>query len=208
MIPFDVMILFMGAAVALAAVPGPDNIFVLTQSAVHGRRAGLVVTLGLASGLVFHTTAVAFGVAVLFQTSAYAFSALKYAGAAYLLYLAWKSFTASKSQFDGEAPRPETAPKQYLRGLIMNIANPKVTIFFLAFLPQFVSPDHGAMIPQFYQLGALMILATILVFGGVALAAGSIGDWLRDSPRAQGWLNRVAGVVFVALALKLVTAQR
>ena len=90
MILLDVMFVFIGVAAALAAVPGPDNIFVLTQSAMHGRLAGLIVTLGLASGLMFHTTAVAFGVAVLFQTSQYAFVVLKYAGAAYLLYLAWQ----------------------------------------------------------------------------------------------------------------------
>jgi len=85
--------LFLGVAFALAMVPGPDNIFVLTQSALHGRFAGFIVTLGLATGLIFHTTAVAFGVAIIFETSQYAFTALKYVGAAYLLYLAWKAFT-------------------------------------------------------------------------------------------------------------------
>ena len=205
MIPVDVMMLFMGAGIALALVPGPDNIFVLTQSALHGRVAGLTVTLGLASGLIFHTTAVALGVAVIFQTSQVAFAALKYIGAAYLAY---KSFTAAKSNLDSEAPSPETAAKQYSRGLIMNIANPKVTIFFLAFLPQFIDPSYGPLVPQFYQLGFLMIIATLLVFGSVALAAGWLGDWLKNSPTAQVWLNRVAGMVFIALAVKLVTAER
>ncbi len=208
MIPVDVAILFMGAAIALALVPGPDNIFVLTQSALHGRVAGLTVTLGLASGLIFHTTAVALGVAVIFQTSQVAFAALKYIGAAYLTYLAFKAFTAAKSNLDGDAPAPETAAKQYTRGLIMNIANPKVTIFFLAFLPQFVDPANGPLVLQFYQLGFLMIIATLLVFGSVALAAGWLGDWLKNSPTAQIWLNRLAGVVFIALAVKLVTAER
>lgn len=208
MIPFDVMFVFIGAAVALALVPGPDNIFVLTQSAVHGRIAGLIVTLGLASGLLFHTTAVAFGVAVIFETSQYAFVVLKYVGAAYLLYLAWKAFTASKNQFDGIETQSETAPKQYLRGLIMNIANPKVTIFFLAFLPQFVDPANGSMIGQFYQLGALMGLATLVVFGGVALVAGTLGDWIKGSTKTQIWLNRISGAVFILLALKLMTAQK
>jgi threonine/homoserine/homoserine lactone efflux protein len=95
MIPSDGMLVFIGVAFALAVVPGPDNIFVLTQSAVHGRIAGLIVTLGIALGLFVHTTAVALGVAVIFQTSQYAFSALKYVGAAYLLYLAWQVFTSS-----------------------------------------------------------------------------------------------------------------
>ncbi len=208
MIPVDVAILFMGAAIALALVPGPDNIFVLTQSALHGRKAGLTVTLGLASGLIFHTTAVALGVAVIFQTSLVAFAVLKYIGAAYLTYLAFKAFTAAKSNLDGGASVREKGTKQYTRGLIMNLANPKVTIFFLAFLPQFVDPANGPLVAQFYQLGALMMVATLLVFGAVALAAGWLGDWLKNSPTAQIWLNRIAGVVFLGLAFKLVTAER
>jgi len=208
MIPIDVLLVFFSAAIALALVPGPDNIFVLTQSAVHGRMAGLVVTLGLVSGLIVHTTAVAFGVAVIFQTSQYAFTALKYAGAAYLLYLAWGAFRASSSKFGGEAAQAETVPRQYARGFIMNVANPKVTIFFLAFLPQFVDPARGAIIPQFFLLGTFMMIASLLVFGTVALAAGSLGAWLKGSPRTQVWLNRVSGLVFVALALKLATAVR
>lgn len=208
MIPVDVVFLFMGVAFALAMVPGPDNIFVLTQSALHGRFAGFVVTLGLATGLLFHTTAVAFGVAVIFQTSQYAFTVLKYVGAAYLLYLAWKAFHASKSQLSDANTPLETTPKLYLRGLIMNIANPKITIFFLAFLPQFVDPANGALIPQFYQLGFLMMATTIVTFGTISMAAGLLGDWLRRSPKAQIWINRASGIVFVSLAAKLALAEK
>lgn len=208
MIPVDTMILFITVGFALAVVPGPDNIFVLTQSALHGPLAGLIVTLGLASGLIFHTTAVAFGVAVIFQTSQYAFTILKYAGAAYLLYLAYKAFTASGGQFSADGASAERGSKLYLRGLIMNVANPKITIFFLAFLPQFVDPAQGSMTAQFYQLGALMFLITVLVFGGVALAAGSLGTWLKGSPRAQVWMNKASGLVFVALALKLAVTDK
>ena len=202
------MLVFIGVAAALAAVPGPDNIFVLTQSAVHGRIAGLIVTLGIALGLFVHTTAVALGVAVIFQTSQYAFSALKYAGAAYLLYLAWQAFTASKGKFEGDKSKSETAPKQFLRGFTLCIANPKVTIFFLAFLPQFVVPENGPIIAQFYQLGALMVCVVLVVFGAVAIAAGSLGAWLKGSPKTQIWLNRISGIVFVSLAVKLAIAER
>ena len=208
MIPLDVVLVFVGVATALAAVPGPDNIFVLTQSAVHGRIAGLIVTLGIALGLFVHTTAVALGVAVIFQTSQYAFTALKYAGAAYLIYLAWQAFTASKSKFDGDKSKSETAPKQFLRGFTLCIANPKITVFFLAFLPQFVIPENGLIIAQFYQLGALMVCVTLVVFGAVAIAAGSLGAWIKGSPRTQIWLNRVSGIVFVTLAFKLATAEK
>jgi threonine/homoserine/homoserine lactone efflux protein len=208
MIPLDVMLVFIGVAAALAAVPGPDNIFVLTQSAVHGRIAGLIVTLGISLGLLVHTTAVALGVAVIFQTSQYAFTALKYAGAAYLLYLAWQAFTASSNKFDGETTKSETAAKQFLRGFTLCIANPKITIFFLAFLPQFVIPENGAIVAQFYQLGALMVLVTLVVFGSVAVAAGSLGAWIKGSPKTQVWLNRISGIVFVSLALKLASAEK
>lgn len=208
MIPFDVILVFIGVAAALAAVPGPDNIFVLTQSAVHGRLAGLIVTLGLASGLMFHTTAVALGVAVIFQTSQYAFVALKYAGAAYLIYLAWGAFTASTGKFDSTETYFETVPKQFLRGLFMNIANPKITVFFLAFLPQFVDQANGSMTAQFYQLGGLMAVTTIVIFGAIAIAAGALGDWIKGSPATQIWLNRISGIVFVALALKLAATKQ
>ena len=202
------MIVFIGVATALAAVPGTDNIFVLTQSAVHGRITGLIVTLGIALGLFVHTTAVALGVAVIFQTSQYAFSALKYAGAAYLLYLAWQAFTASKGKFEGDKSKSETAPKQFLRGFTLCIANPKLTIFFLAFFPQFVVPENGPIIAQFYQLGALMICVTLVVFGAVAIAAGSLGAWIKGTPKTQIWLNRISGIVFVSLAVKLATAAK
>ncbi len=208
MIPLETMLVFIGVAAALAAVPGPDNIFVLTQSAVHGRIAGLIVTLGIALGLFVHTTAVALGVAVIFQTSQYAFTTLKYAGAAYLLYLAWQAFTASKGKFEGDKSKSETALKQFLRGFTLCITNPKVTIFFLAFLPQFVVPENGPIIAQFYQLGALMVCVVLVVFGAVAIAAGSLGAWIKGSPKTQIWLNRISGIVFVSLAVKLATAAK
>lgn len=207
MIPFETLTLFFGASVMLALAPGPDNVFVLTQSAMNGRVAGLFVTLGLCTGLLFHTTAVALGVAAVFQTSELAFTLLKFAGAGYLLYLAYKAFRAGSSKIEGE--RAEASLKSlYLRGLIMNITNPKVAIFFLAFLPQFAKPEFGPLIPQLLILGAVMALSTILVFGSVAIGAGSLGDWLKARPSAQIWINRAAGLVFVGLAAKLITAQR
>lgn len=133
MIHLETMLVSVGITTAIAAVPGSDNIFVLTQSAVHGRIVGLIITVGIALDLFVQTTAVALGVAVIFKTSQYAFSTLKYAGAAYLLYLAWQAFTASQGNFKGDKSKLETAPKQFLRGFILCIANPKITIFFWHF---------------------------------------------------------------------------
>ncbi|KIH77085.1 Threonine/homoserine/homoserine lactone efflux protein [Geoalkalibacter ferrihydriticus] len=207
MIPVELLSAFFAASILLGLAPGPDNIFVLTQSALHGKGAGFSVTLGLCTGLVVHTLAVAMGVAVIFQVSATAFTALKLVGAAYLLYLAWQAFRAA-APVSMETGGALNRFKLYRRGILMNITNPKVSIFFLAFLPQFADPDRGPVSVQILLLGALFIVATILVFGSVALLAGTLGAWLNRSANVQRALNRVAGAVFVGLALTLAVSRR
>ncbi len=197
---------FFAASLVLAISPGPDNLFVLTLSTVHGRKAGLIVTLGLCTGLMVHTLAVTFGVAAIFQASDLAFMALKYCGAAYLLYLAWLAFRAK--DVDGGNQDAPAAGKLYRRGIIMNITNPKVSIFFLALLPQFTDPSKGSIAAQMVVLGGIFILSTLIVFGAVALAAGSISAWMLKSKRARVWLNRLSGLVFIALAIRLATISR
>jgi threonine/homoserine/homoserine lactone efflux protein len=147
---------------------------------------------------------VALGLAALLAASSAAFSALKALGAAYLLWLAWLSWRAAAGLPGGNAAPPLGARQTYLRGVLMNISNPKVALFFLAFLPQFVEPKGGAVALQILQLGGVFMLATLLTFGAVALLAGRFGQLLQDSPRAQVRLNRLASLVFVGLALKLV----
>ncbi|MCZ6617793.1 MAG: LysE family translocator [Gammaproteobacteria bacterium] len=208
MIPVDVLTTFFAASVLLGLAPGPDNIFVLTQSAMSGRLAGLMVTMGLCTGLLFHTAAVAFGVAVIFQTSVVAFTVLKLAGACYLGYLAWQAFRApvsNLSQADGATRGPW---RLYARGIIMNLTNPKVAIFFLAFLPQFADPQRGSLTVQLIGFGATFILATVLVFGAIALLAGALKTRLGRSQCIQRVLNRIAGTVFAALAVTLLAAER
>lgn len=208
MIPMDTLATFFMASVLLGLAPGPDNIFVLTQSALRGKIAGLLVTLGLCTGLVGHTTAVAFGVAVIFQASALAFTALKLVGAGYLIWLAWQAFRASAEKLSAGKQNGLSYGTLYRRGIIMNITNPKVSIFFLAFLPQFADPARGPLTGQMLLLGGVFIVSTILVFGSIAMLAGSIGQWLNRSPKTQVVMNRVAGTVFVGLALKLATVKR
>ncbi|MBN9669776.1 LysE family translocator [Roseibium aggregatum] len=208
MIPFDILTVFFTAAVALGLAPGPDNLFVLTQSALYGRRAGLIVTLGLCTGLVVHSCAVALGVAAIFKTSELAFTLLKIVGAGYLLYLAFQAFRAGKSDLSTQKGAELPPASLYRRGIVMNVTNPKVALFFLAFLPQFADPARGSVPVQILLFGGLFILATVLVFGGIALSAGALGDVLKRSPQAQIWLNRLAGVVFVGLALRLAVAER
>lgn len=206
--PLETIILFFTASMALAFVPGPDNIFVLTQSALHGRKAGLLVTLGLCTGLLFHTAAVSFGVAVIFQTSALAFNILKFVGAAYLVYLAYQAFKSSSQTIDSTKKSECSAKNLYFRGVIMNITNPKVAIFFIAFLPQFADASLGPITYQMITFGFFFIIATFLVFGSIAWFAGFIGDWLKNSEKAQVVMNKMAGVVFIGLAARLAITEQ
>lgn len=207
MLPADSMTAFFAASLLLGVAPGPDNIFVLTQSALYGVRAGFATTLGLATGLCAHTAAVAAGVAALLQSSATAFAALKTAGAVYLLYLAWLSFRAGavKTGNGGATAFPGYAAL-YRRGIVMNITNPKVSLFFLAFLPQFCRPEQGGAALQSLVLGALFILSTLLVFFSVAALGGRLALWFNRSRRGQILLHRAAGLIFAGLALALLAS--
>ena len=176
MLPLDTVLTFFATALLLALAPGPDIIFVLTQSALYGMRAGVATTLGLISGLCFHTTIVAVGVA---------------AGAS-MAHL-------QESRFLGYGAL-------YRRGVFMNITNPKVTLFFLAFLPQFCVPQRGSVALQVMELGLLFMLAAFLVFTAVSALGGRLALWFNSSPRGQMLMHRVAGLVFVVLAVMLVVS--
>lgn len=194
-------------ALLLALVPGPDNLFVLTQSVLSGRWAGLMATLGFSTGLIVHTLGVTLGVAALFRTSALAFGLLKLCGAGYLLYLAWR-FLSAPAMTTGKPGVNRPGPWMlYRRGIIMNVTNPKVSLFFLAFLPQFTDPDAGPVAWQLILFGLLFILATLLVFGGLALLAASVSPWLNRKPQVQRWIHRGAALIFLVLAIKLALTQ-
>ena len=208
MIDNNVLLAFFTTSVILALSPGPDNLFVMAQSARTGRIAGLFVTLGLATGLIGHTVAVAFGLAAIIRASTLAFTALKFSGAAYLLYLAWQAFRAGAATVKKEDVQAFSRGNLYRRGIVMNITNPKVSLFFLAFLPQFADPRRGSMMLQFFQLGGIFIMATIFVFGLISFIAGGVGEKFSNSPLAQKIVNRIASAVFVGLALKLALSER
>ncbi|MBC3861788.1 LysE family translocator [Undibacterium jejuense] len=208
MLTFQTALTFFGVSILLGLSPGPDNVFVLMQSATQGRKAGMLVVLGLCTGLIVHTIAIALGLAAVFAASAVAFLVLKCLGAAYLAYLAWGAFRAPVSE-DTSINATALRPRQlYLRGVIMNLTNPKVVFFFLAFLPQFVSAERGSVAFQFVELGAIFILATIIAFGSISYFAATVGQRLRGSASAQRWMNRAAAFVFAGLALKLAFSQR
>jgi len=200
---YNTLIMFATASILLALAPGPDNLFVLTQSMLFGRSAGFKITLGLCTGLIFHTTVVSLGVAAIFQTSVIAFNTLKYIGAAYLLYLAYGAFRASSSKLEVKESVKLSSWNLYRRGIIMNITNPKVSIFFMAFLPQFTDPSKGSITLQMFLLGFIFILATIVIFGSISQLAGAAGKLLSKSAKVDRVLNILAGSVFAGLAVKL-----
>lgn len=225
---FDTLLAFFGVAVLLALTPGPDNVFVLLQSAQRGWRAGMAVVLGLCAGLVVHTAAVALGFAAVFAASGLAFTVLKLCGAAYLVWLAWRTLRpapAMPASLSAAATSPmanaQAAPSPAAtsttqgslwhmvgRGMLMNLSNPKVLLFFLAFLPQFADPARGPVALQLMVLGAVFMLATLLVFGAIACFSGAFGALLQRSARAQRLLAQVSALVFVGLAVRLATVSR
>ena len=196
----ETVLAFIGASVVLCFVPGPDNIFVLTQSAIRGWKVGILTTLGLCSGLIVHTSLVALGVSVIFQTSELAFQGLKIIGACYLVYLAYRATRSTKIDLrDSDEPNKSF----YLTGVVMNITNPKVAIFFLVFLPQFVNIDSGSVSIQMFTLGFIFILCALCVFSLIAHLSSFLKPLLSKSPALVKRLNIFAAFVYVALALNL-----
>ena len=198
----ETIIAFVTASVVLSLVPGPDNLFVMTHSALKGWRIGFYTTLGLCTGLIGHTILVAIGVSVIFQTSAIAFNGLKIIGACYLLYLAWLSVQNKELNLGGNG-NDNANPSYYLTGVIMNLTNPKVALFFLVFLPQFVNTGNENVTLQIFSLGLLFILSAFCVFTLIAYLASLFEDILKKSKIVNKNLNILAALVYFALAFNL-----
>jgi threonine/homoserine/homoserine lactone efflux protein len=197
-------IYFITSSVLLTLMPGPDIIFVITASITQGRKSGIFTSLGLCTGLLFHTTIAALGISLLIQSSPLAFSILKYAGAAYLFYLAWISFKERNEAISGAELENMNMKKYYIRGIFMNILNPKVSIFFLAFLPQFV--PQGVKNTSLFMifLGAVFIIQAISVFTTVSVISGFIGENLLKSEKFPKIMAYVKITVYTILALNLI----
>ena len=198
----ETIIAFVTASVVLSLVPGPDNLFVMSHSALKGWRIGFYITLGLCTGLIGHTILVAIGVSVIFQTSAIAFNGLKIIGACYLLYLAWLSVQNKELNLGG-TDKNSTNRSYYLTGVIMNLTNPKVALFFLVFLPQFVNTSNDNVTIQIFLLGLLFILSALCVFTSIAYLASFLEDILKKSKTVNKNLNLLAAFIYFALAINL-----
>lgn len=207
MIELSTAISFFGTALLLGYAPGPDIVFVLTQSALYGTRAGLATMCGLITGLCFHTALVSLGVAALIQASPVAFTLIKTAGACYLLWLAWLSWKSGAMRTGSDKPPFIGYFALYRRGIIMNITNPKVTMFFLALLPQFCDPELGSVGLQCFELGLIFMLATAVAFGSTSLVAGRVFSRFNQTDRGQRVLNRACALIFVTLAVLLILSS-
>ena len=203
------MLEFFIAALVIGIAPGPDNLFVLAQSATYGARLGFCIILGLCTGIAIHTCLLVAGVSALIAASPTAFFVIQCLGAAYLLYLAYKSFGVKTGvvQMNGDSrsePGMTSARSLYMRGIIMNLTNPKVILFVLSLIPPAVRldrPIHPSL--QMAIFGGEFILATMIVFGCIALLAGTVKKFLLTSPKANRNLNWFSGAVFVFLAVAL-----
>lgn len=195
--------LFIAAGLLLNITPGPDLLFVIGRAAAHGVRAGVAAALGIAAGCLVHTAAVALGVATLLAASSLAFDLIKWAGAAYLLYLGLRLLRGVGAVSPVAQP-PVAAPgATFWQGFVTNVLNPKVALFFLALLPQFVAPDAANKGLALGVLGAIFAVNSLFVIVPVAWLAGRVGERLLRIGRAQRWLDCALGGLFIALAVRL-----
>ncbi|USD24294.1 LysE family translocator [Flagellimonas marinaquae] len=208
-INYPILIGFLVSSIALALSPGPDNIFVLAQSISNGTKAGMATVFGLVSGCLVHTTLLAFGVSEIIKRSDALFFAIKLFGAVYLLFLAYKVYQSDASIMLDKEGQPAKSPRNlFWTGFTMNVLNPKVTIFFLAFFPGFLFSDILDTVIQFYALGLLFMLSALLVFGTIAFLAGSISNYLTGNKKAGIYLKWVQIIVFMGIAVYLFLSDK
>ncbi|MEK6990989.1 LysE family translocator [Paenibacillus sp. FSL K6-1566] len=198
------LLLFLGSAILLILVPGPDLLFAVTQGMTSGKRAGILSAIGLSLGNIVHTLAAALGVSIIIKTSATVFTLFKIAGACYLFYLAYKSFKHRKDPIGLREGSPESGRNLILKGFLMNVLNPKVAIFFLSFLPQFVNDKQGHAGLQLFILGMMFLILTGLIFGILAYFAGAFSQRLLSKSRFGEWMNILGGCIFTIIGMKLV----
>jgi threonine/homoserine/homoserine lactone efflux protein len=191
--------LFVAASSAIVAVPGPNHLYITTHSISAGRRAGITSALGVETGTLVHIVAAAAGLSALIAASATAFNVVRYAGAAYLIYLGVRTLLTRGRNGDEHSIRPQRLSRVYLEGAVVNIFNPKTILFFLAFLPQFVDREAGAIPLQVIGLGLVLVLIGFTCDVVYAVGAGSLGESLRGSPRSRRGRRYVTGVVYLGL---------
>ena len=202
--------LYVAASLALIATPGQDMLYVITRSLAQGRLAGVCSAIGVCCGILVHTALVALGLGALLLASEGLFAAVKLAGAAYLVYLGLRLLLSRlpPAALRAAAGRPLTAAGLVAQGMLSNVTNPKIVLFFLAFLPQFVEPHGAHPTRDLVFLGVLYAAMALPVKAAVGIAAGSLSERMLRSPAALAWMNRASGVVLVGLGLRLAASER
>lgn len=204
-----IFIAFAIAALAVILSPGPDTLYVLTRSVGEGRLSGIVASLGISAGLCVHIGAAALGLSKLFDYAPLAYDVLRWVGVAYLLYLAWRAFSGDDSPLSVSAGGArKRLTRAFGEAALTNVLNPKVAVFFIAFLPQFADPARGDVATQIVVLGAMFIVAGFLWLGGLALTFGYFGDWLKRSVRFWRWQRWIMGTSLGGIALWLALPSR
>jgi len=201
-------LLFIVSSLLLIATPGQDMILVMSRSLAQGAAAGIVTAAGVSVGLVGHTILATLGLGAILRASEWLFVALKLAGAAYLIWLGINLLTTKASGLAfGAAPR-RSLPRLFADGALSNLSNPKIAIFYFAFLPQFVAADAQHPTLAIFVLGLLFAFLTFVVKGPVGLFAGLLSSWLRARPSALKWIYRSSGVVLLGLGVRLALERR
>jgi threonine/homoserine/homoserine lactone efflux protein len=197
--------LFLASCVALNVMPGPDTIYIVTRSVAQGKRAGLLSSWGLCTGALLHTLAAALGLSAVLAASAQAFSLVKYAGALYLMYLGVKTFLDGSAVLDLDAapPAPASGGRIFLQGIVVDLLNPKVALFFLAFLPQFIDQRAPGKFATFVTLGVILIMFSLVWEGFVAIGSARLAGYLTRNSSVAKRMNRIAGTLFFGLGLRL-----
>jgi threonine/homoserine/homoserine lactone efflux protein len=199
---------FLAAAMLITVSPGPDNLMVLGVGMSRGRARGIAFGLGCALGCLTHTVLATLGVSALIAASPMAFSALKVFGGLYLVWLGWGALRSTGgAKVAAQGLPDESLVKLFGKGLFANSINPKVVLFFLSFLPQFVVAERGGASWQTAQLGLVFTVQACVLFGLLGYFSGAIGKWINRSPRAGLWLDRIAGTIFVGLGVRLIVAR-
>jgi threonine/homoserine/homoserine lactone efflux protein len=199
---------FLAAAILITLSPGPDNLMVLSTGIAKGRLRGIAFGLGCAFGCISHTVLAVIGVSALIAASPTAFTALKVVGGLYLIWMGWGAIRSRGGARVESAGAPdEPAGRLFAKGLMVATINPKVVLFFLSFLPQFVVASRGDATLQIGLLGIAFTLQAAVIFGTLGYFSGTIGQWLNRTPTAGMWLDRIAGAVFIGLGLRLIVAR-
>ena len=200
--------LFLAAGILLNLTPGPDTVYILGRSIAQGREAGIASALGISLGSIFHTCAAALGLSAILATSALAFGTIKLLGGAYLIFLGVKMILDRRRQLGLPSNfRRRTTFAAFRQGILTNILNPKVALFFLAFLPQFIDPASSAKVPAFILLGLTFVTTGTIWCLILAWFASAFSERLRANQSISQWLNRTAGAIFVFLGLRLATTK-